>query len=294
VAVKLAPVAPASTVTNAGTLTAGLLLDRLTLSPPFGAAVLRVKLHASVADPASVPFAQLNDVRVGKGRLVPVPLRPIAIVLSPEALLVTVNAPVTAPVVFGSNCTLSVTAWFGLSVSGTLIPETEKPLPVALTPLIVTGWLPVEVSVRGCVAAVFTFTLLKARPAELAPSVAIAALSWIAKVCDAPAAFAVSVAVCWVVTAAIFAAKFALLEPAGTTTEAGTTIALLSLVNATVTPLLRAAVPKLTVHETVPAPVIALFPQTSPLSAGTLMAVPVPLKLTIVGLPVDESLVKIN
>lgn len=37
-----------------------------------------------------------------------------------------------------------------------------NPLPVTLTPLIVTGSFPVEVRVKGRVAVVFTFTLPKA------------------------------------------------------------------------------------------------------------------------------------
>jgi hypothetical protein len=44
-------IALAGTVTVVGTVTAPLLLDRLTLSPPLGAAPLSVTVHASVTDP---------------------------------------------------------------------------------------------------------------------------------------------------------------------------------------------------------------------------------------------------
>lgn len=51
--VKLALVAPAATVTDAGTLTAALLLDRFTVAPPSGAAALSVTAQASVPGPAT-------------------------------------------------------------------------------------------------------------------------------------------------------------------------------------------------------------------------------------------------
>jgi len=48
VAEKLAEVAPAATVTDAGTVTAPELLARLTPKPPAGAAAVNVTVHASV------------------------------------------------------------------------------------------------------------------------------------------------------------------------------------------------------------------------------------------------------
>ena len=44
-------VALAGTVTEAGTVAAGLLLDRLTVSPPDGAAMFSVTVQASVPAP---------------------------------------------------------------------------------------------------------------------------------------------------------------------------------------------------------------------------------------------------
>ena len=58
VAVKLALVAPEDTVTEAGTVTALLLLDRLTARPPVPAAAERVTVQASV--PAPVMEARLQ------------------------------------------------------------------------------------------------------------------------------------------------------------------------------------------------------------------------------------------
>jgi hypothetical protein len=50
-------------------------------------------------------------------------------------------------VAFGSNCTLTVTAWPGFSVAGKAGPDTEKPVPVTETALTATAAVPEEVSV---------------------------------------------------------------------------------------------------------------------------------------------------
>ena len=62
------------------------------------------------------------------------------------------------------------------------------------------------------------------------------------------------------------------------------------LARLTVKPPLAAAVFRVTVQLSVPAPVIALLVQLKPLSTGT----PVPLRLTDVEVPVDELLVSVN
>jgi cation transporter-like permease len=59
VAVTPALVALAGTVIVAGTVTAELLLARLIVSPPLGAALLRVTVQASVPDPTIDPLAQV-------------------------------------------------------------------------------------------------------------------------------------------------------------------------------------------------------------------------------------------
>jgi hypothetical protein len=61
----------------------------------------------------------------------------------------------------------------GLSVSGKLALEIEKPVPVSVAELTVTAAGPVEVSVIDCVAAVFTATLPKATLLALMPRVRV-------------------------------------------------------------------------------------------------------------------------
>ena len=104
VAVKFALVAPAATVTEAGTVTAALLLARLTASPPLAAAAFSVTVQLSVPEPISDPFAQISPVSTGT----PVPLSVMAVEVPVEELLVSVNVPAAAPLLVGSNCTVSV------------------------------------------------------------------------------------------------------------------------------------------------------------------------------------------
>jgi hypothetical protein len=104
VAVKLAVVEPAATVTEAGTVTALLLLARLTLNPPVAAAAFRVTVQLSVPDPVNDPLAQLSPLNTGT----PVPLRLTTVEVPPEELLVKFSWPVAAPAVVGSKCTLNI------------------------------------------------------------------------------------------------------------------------------------------------------------------------------------------
>lgn len=93
-ALKLAVVAPSATVTEAGTVTAGLLLARLTTTPPLGAADVRDTVHGSIPGPATARLQArlLSSGGVGAGAAeTPVPLRPTTVVPLVVELLVTVN-----------------------------------------------------------------------------------------------------------------------------------------------------------------------------------------------------------
>ncbi len=104
VAVKAAVVAPAATVTVAGTATDELLLARLTVNPPVGAAAFSVTVQLSVPAPVIEPLVQLSPLSIGT----PVPLRLTPVEVPPEELLVRVSEPEMAPAAVGSNCTVSV------------------------------------------------------------------------------------------------------------------------------------------------------------------------------------------
>ena len=101
---KLPVVDPAATVTEAGTVTAELLLARFTANPPLAAATFSVTVQLSVPAPVIDPLVQLSPLNTGK----PVPLRLIKVEVPLKELLVNVSCPVAAPAVAGSNCTVSV------------------------------------------------------------------------------------------------------------------------------------------------------------------------------------------
>jgi hypothetical protein len=107
-AVKLALVAPAGTATDAGTVTAELLLAKPTVSPPLAAAAFRVTAQRSVPAPVTDRLAQLKELRLVELAAAPVPLSPISSVPLTLELLVIVNWPVAAPVAAGEKFTLKL------------------------------------------------------------------------------------------------------------------------------------------------------------------------------------------
>jgi hypothetical protein len=219
VAVKLPVVEPAAAVTDEGTVTAALLLARPTENPPVAAAVLRVTVQESVPEPLMDELVQEMAVSTGT----PVPLSVTVVDVPVEELLEMANWPEAAPAAVGSNSTVRFAVGFDeLRVSGKVAPETEKPDPVSVTELMVTGPVPVEVRVRGRVVELPTEILPKGRVVALTPSVGTVASSAMEYFADALPAVAVSVAVWVVVTAETLAVKLPVAEPAATVTDAGT------------------------------------------------------------------------
>lgn len=160
-------------------------------------------------------------------------------------------------------------------------------MPVTVAALIVTAAPPVEVSVSDWVVGEFTVTLPKARLVALTVSAAEPGFNCKAKLVEALPAVAVSVAVCAEVTAETVAANVVLVALAATVTVAGTVTAELLLARLTVVPALGAAPFRVTVHESVPPPVIEELVQESALKVAT----PVPLRLTVAA-PPEEALLE--
>lgn len=285
-AVKLALLAPAATVTAAGTLTSELLLDSPIVNPPLAAGVFTVTVQLSVPDPVNELLVQLNPVSPGT----PVPLRPITVEFPFEELLAIESCPACPPAAVGSNSTLSVSVWPGASVTGRLSPGTEKPVPVSDVLLTVTGMVPVDERIRGCVVAEPTETLPKVMLEALICRIAVAAPSSTLNVCATPPALAVSIAACAEGTAEALAENCALVAPAGTVTEAGTVTALSLLVRLTARPPLAAAAFNVTVQASIVVPVIDPLTHVNSVSNGT----PVPLSATEVELPFDALLSMVN
>jgi hypothetical protein len=98
-AVNDALVAVAGTVIEPGTVTALLLLERLTLWPPVGAEPDKLTVHVSASAP--VMEVLLHDTALTVGvTVVPVPLKTTVAV---GALLEIVNCPVSELAVVGLN-----------------------------------------------------------------------------------------------------------------------------------------------------------------------------------------------
>lgn len=140
--------------------------------------------------------------------------------------------------------------------------------------------MPLEVSVTVCVVAVFTTTLPNATLDALTLSAAVAAFSCSDTDRDVVPVVAVTVALCAVVTEAMFAVNVALLAAAGTITDAGTVTKLLLLPRLTLTPPMGAEPDKLTVHRSASDPVIEVLLHEIPLTVGA-TNVPVPLRPTV-------------
>jgi hypothetical protein len=136
-AANVALVAPAATDTEAGTVTAGSLLARFTVSPLLPAAALNDTVQLSVDEPRMEVFAQVSELKltVGAGGVVvPVPARLTTTGVSLVELVAIVNWPVAVPAEAGSNCTLKLRVLFGLMVTGRLpCGFAEKDCPLTLT-----------------------------------------------------------------------------------------------------------------------------------------------------------------
>jgi hypothetical protein len=192
VAVKLALVAPAAIVNDAGTVTAVLLLASVTVVA-LVAAEVNVTVQASVPPPVSDPLLQESALSVTGA--CPVPLRLMVDVPPLVALLLMVTTPLNVPAVVGSKLIVSVAAWPGLRLIGKLIPESPNPVPVTEALLIVNATVPEEVSVTVFVVVVFRTSVPKATLVLLSVSAEVVAFSVSAKVFETPPAVAVTVAV---------------------------------------------------------------------------------------------------
>jgi hypothetical protein len=219
-AVNLAVAAVAGTVIELGTLTALLLLARLTIRPPVGAEPDKVTLHASASDPVIDVLAQDTALMVG-GRVVPAPLKATVTV---GALLEIVNCPVMAPALLGLNWMVPITDCPGFNVYGRLAPRIENPAPEIEAEEIVIAVVPTAVSVTEFVTAVPTATF----PKDMLPgptlSVPGPTWSWTLNETEAPLAVALSVATWAVVIGFISAVKLAVVAPAATVMVEGTVI----------------------------------------------------------------------
>lgn len=276
VAVKVAVVALVAIVIEAGTVTAELLLERFTLRPPAGAGADKVTLQESL--PAPVIELLLQEMPVSAGGALScsanVEVEPFAV-----AVRVAVSEEVIDDTVAAK---LALVAFAGtVTDAGTVTEALLLASPTGKPPV---GAAAERVTVQLSVPALVIVLTLQERLLRAATG-----LSCTAKEPEAPFALAVTVAVCTDVTALTFAVKLAVVAFAATVTVDGTTTAELSLATPTLNPPVGAGPESVTVQASAPAPVYEALLQTSALTVRV-AAVPVPLRLTTVVLPVDELL----
>jgi len=96
VAIKLELVALAATVTEAGTVTVLLLLERLTLIPPVGAGPLNATVHVTVPAPVIDALLQVNEFRATRFEVDPLPCSLTFAMVIVESLAMTLNCPVAS------------------------------------------------------------------------------------------------------------------------------------------------------------------------------------------------------
>ena len=92
--------APAGTFTEAGTLTAELLLERCTCIPPDDAAMLVLIVHVSAPDPETWAWSQLSPL-ISAEPVAPLPCSLIAAAAEDEELVITLSWPDKSDSLFG-------------------------------------------------------------------------------------------------------------------------------------------------------------------------------------------------
>ena len=167
---NVADVALAGTVTEAGTVTAGLLLARLTTSPPAGAGVPRLTVHASVPAPVIELLAQ----EIAPIADIPDPLM-FTVMLPCRRVAGNSQIPVNELTWGEVKLSVSVAVWPGLRVAGVVTPDAANREPATERLEIVTGVVPVDVRVIDCLAVWPATTLPKSTLVELTLKVAVPA-----------------------------------------------------------------------------------------------------------------------
>ncbi len=147
-------------------------------------------------------------------------------------------------------------------------PETENPVPVIESELILTAIVPLEVRITDFVTAVPTETLPNDSDVALRFNAGVAAFSCIAKVRDEALVLAANVAVCDVLTDVALAVNDAVDAPEANVMVAGTVTALSLLDTVTLIPPDGAAELSDTVQAVEPAPVNELLPHENALIEG--------------------------
>src|SRR5215471_5041568 len=240
---KVALVAPAATVTEAGTAAAlALLLVSETSAPPTGAAMASVTVPVLPAPPVTVDGLSTRDARIGFTRMVAALEAPLELAVIVTTVPVVTRLVVMAKVALVAPAATVTEAGTAAALALLLVSETSAPP---------TGAGMASVTVPVLPAPPVTVDGLSTRDARIGFTRMVAAL-------EAPLELAVIVTTVPVVTGLVVMAKVALVAPAATVTEAGTAAALaLLLVSETSAPPTGAAMASVTVP-VLPAPPVTV------------------------------------
>ena len=138
-AVNAAVVAPELTVTEAGVVTAALLLDRLTLKPPVCAAELSVTVQEFAPAPVKADVLQVSALSSTVGCAAPMPVRTTRVGLL-ESSMVILSWPVAGPAAAGLKTTFKPNVPPGATEIGRVFcPAIENDVPVMLSAVMFTG-----------------------------------------------------------------------------------------------------------------------------------------------------------
>jgi len=250
---KVWVVAPAGTVTVAGTTAAALLLVRLTTSPPEGAGPLKVTVPVAVFPPTTGPV-KLIDARVATGA--PAMRVSVAVSLTPAAEAVTVTGVVTAtPVDVIVKGALMAPAGT-VMVAGTMTAGLPL-LRDTLTPPSGAAMLSVTVPVAEPPPATVAGAMLSPVRNTMGGGGALTVreANWVSVPAEV---WPLTLAVVLAVTDELVTLKVALVAPAGPVTVAGTATLALLLVSVTTVPPVGAGPLRVTV------PVVPIPPTMGP------------------------------
>jgi hypothetical protein len=255
VAVNVALLCPAPTLTVAGTVTFPLPLVTPTVAPDPAAAAVSVMVHVALPGAFTVPGAQLNELGcagpVGAVRLV------LAVWLTPfnVAVTATVVALAMVPAVAVNVALLCPNAT--LTVAGTL---NSAGLALDNTTVSAAGAAVFNVTVQVLVALAVSVEGAHVR-LVIRGGVAVSVKIWLA-----PFRLAVSNAVCVLIIDPTAAVNVAAPCPASTLTVAGTVTLGLLLVRATATPFAPAGAARVMVQFVEPGVTTVVGEQVNPLN----------------------------
>jgi hypothetical protein len=262
VAAKVAVVAPAATVTDAGSETEALLSDNVTAVPPVGAATLKVTVQLDVPAALKEVGEQLSELTVGTMVAVSV-IEAVRLTEFAVAVTVAVLPVVMVPAVAEKVAVVAPDAT--VTEAGTVKVVLLSEIASAKPP---DGAALLNVTVQVLAAPEARLEGLQLSAEGVAGATKVSVL-----VAEVELAVAVTTAVASAVTALTVAANVAVVEPAATVTDAGSETEALLSERFTAVPPVGAATDKVTVQLDVPAALKEVGVQLRELTVGTTGAV---------------------